>query len=65
MHPYNTEHDPTAGIAELPGLQAEMTSGQNNVIVSEMGFCAPDVNAPTDTARPVRRRATAPKPPRC
>jgi hypothetical protein len=46
VHPYNIEHNRTAGIARLPGLQAEMTSGQNNVIVSEMGFCAPEVNAP-------------------
>ncbi len=44
VHPYNPTHDPATGIGELPGLQAEMTSGQNNVIVSEIGFCAPDVN---------------------
>jgi len=35
---------PAEGIASLPALQAEMTSGQSNLIVSEIGFCAPDVN---------------------
>jgi hypothetical protein len=44
VHPYNSSRDPATGIGELPGLQSEMTSGQNNVIVSELGFCAPDVN---------------------
>ena len=43
VHPYNHDRGPQEGIASLPSLQAEMTSGQNNVIVSEMGFCAPDV----------------------
>ena len=59
VHPYNTERDPAAGIAELPGLQAEMTSGQNNVIVSEMGFCAPDVNVSNShcTAGPPTRNS--------
>jgi hypothetical protein len=44
VHPYNGSRDPATGVGELPGMQAEMTSGQNNVIVSELGFCAPDVN---------------------
>jgi hypothetical protein len=44
LHPYAGERAPDEGIASLPAIQAEMTSGQNNVIVSEMGFCAPDVN---------------------
>lgn len=44
VHPYNPSRGATTGVGELPGLQAEMTSGQNNLIVSEMGFCAPDVN---------------------
>jgi hypothetical protein len=44
VHPYNPSRDPASGVGQLPGLQAEMTSGQSNVIVSEMGFCAPDVN---------------------
>jgi hypothetical protein len=35
---------PAEGVASLPALQAEMTSGQGNLIVSEIGFCAPDVN---------------------
>lgn len=44
LHPYAGDRAPGEGIASLPTIQAEMTSGQNNVIVSEMGFCAPDVN---------------------
>jgi hypothetical protein len=44
MHPYDTERQSGEGIASLPVMHAEMTSGQNNVIVSEMGFCAPNVN---------------------
>jgi hypothetical protein len=44
VHPYNTSRNPATGVGQLPGLQAEMTSGQNNLIVSEIGFCAPDVN---------------------
>ncbi|MGO9488384.1 MAG: IPT/TIG domain-containing protein [Solirubrobacteraceae bacterium] len=44
LHPYNRERNPGEGIGSLPGIQAEMTSGQNNLIVSEMGFCAPEVN---------------------
>jgi IPT/TIG domain len=44
LHPYAGDRAPDEGIASLPGIQAEMTSGQNNLIVSEMGFCAPDVN---------------------
>ncbi len=44
LHPYNRERAPGEGIASLPAIQAEMTSGQNNLIVSEIGFCALDVN---------------------
>jgi hypothetical protein len=32
----------------VPGLRAPMLSGQNNVIVSEIGFCARDVNGGRD-----------------
>jgi IPT/TIG domain len=44
LHPYLGDRAPGEGLVSLPPIQAEMTSGQNNVIVSEMGFCAPDVN---------------------
>ncbi|HXD56250.1 MAG TPA: IPT/TIG domain-containing protein [Solirubrobacteraceae bacterium] len=44
LHPYDAERVSGEGIPSLPAAQAEMTSGQNNVIVSEVGFCAPDVN---------------------
>ncbi len=42
LHPY--VHTAAAGIGSLPQVQSEMTSGQNNLSVSELGFCAPDVN---------------------
>lgn len=44
MHPYNRTRTPGSGVAAMPPVQAEMTSGQANVIASELGFCAPDVN---------------------
>jgi hypothetical protein len=40
VHPYAKERKPGQGMAELPGIRSEMAAGQNNVIVSEMGFCA-------------------------
>ena len=48
LHPYgppsgSTEED-SRGIQSLPIVQSEMTSGQNNIIVSEVGYCADDVN---------------------
>ncbi len=48
LHPYGpprgTSPEDLGGIQSLPAVQAEMTSGQSNVIVSEVGFCALDVN---------------------
>lgn len=32
------------GIQSLPVVQQTMTSGQNNIVVSEVGYCAVDVN---------------------
>lgn len=47
-HPYGppegTRNEDSEGIQSLPLLQAEMTSGQNNIIVSEIGYCALNVN---------------------
>lgn len=47
FHPYGppsgaSEYD-SSGIQSLPLVQAAMTSGQNNIIVSEVGYCADDV----------------------
>jgi len=48
FHPYGppsgSTEEGSAGIQSLPGVQAEMTSGQNNIIVSEVGYCAEEVN---------------------
>ena len=47
FHPYGPPsgagEDDSAGIQSLPLVQAAMTSGQNNIIVSEVGYCADDV----------------------
>jgi hypothetical protein len=42
-HPYGPATR-EGGIGSLPALQSEMTSGQNNIIVSEIGYCAANVN---------------------
>lgn len=48
LHPYGppsgTADEDSRGIQSLPAVQAEMTSGQNNIIVSEVGYCADEVN---------------------
>jgi hypothetical protein len=48
FHPYGPPSGAvsryTAGIQSLPRVQAEMTSGQSNIIVSEIGWCAGNVN---------------------
>ena len=48
FHPYGlssgTAEENGQGIQSLPNVQAEMTSGQNNIIVSEVGYWAHDVN---------------------
>jgi hypothetical protein len=48
FHPYGspsgTHEENSEGIQSMPYVQAEMTSGQNNIIVSEVGYCAKDVN---------------------
>lgn len=48
FHPYGppsgTEAGDSRGIESVPLVQAKMTSGQNNMIVSEIGYCATDVN---------------------
>jgi IPT/TIG domain len=46
VHPYGpakgSRDEYSAGIQSLPYLQAEMTSGQSNIIVSEVGYCTHD-----------------------
>lgn len=44
LHPYGRPHSTTEGIQSVPGVRAEMVSGRNNLIVSEIGFCAADVS---------------------
>jgi len=43
VHPYGLPNFTTEGIGSVPIDRAEMLSGQNNIIVSEIGFCARDV----------------------
>ena len=43
FHPYGPAASTNAGIAEVPRLRRAMRSGENNIIISEIGFCANDV----------------------
>ncbi|MHB1468830.1 MAG: IPT/TIG domain-containing protein [Solirubrobacteraceae bacterium] len=46
LHPYGspsgTEGQDVGGIQALPAIQSLMSSGQNNIVVSEVGYCALD-----------------------
>jgi len=46
VHPYGPPSggEDGSGIQSVPAIQQEMTSGQNNIIVSEVGYCAINVN---------------------
>ena len=67
LHPYAKERKPGEGMAEVPGIRAEMASGQNNLSVSEIGFCAVSVGGgqcasssapafdPSDAARTLQK----------
>lgn len=44
FHPYGPPFG-AEGIGSLPRVQAEMTSGQSNIVISEIGWCALDVKA--------------------
>jgi hypothetical protein len=52
LHPYGQPsgagEDDGSGIQSVPLVQAAMTSGQNNIVVSEVGYCADDVNGGAD-----------------
>ncbi len=51
FHPYGppsgSAGDYNEGIQSLPTVRGQMTSGQDNIIVSEVGYCAEDVNNPS------------------
>jgi hypothetical protein len=47
MHPYGPPRGPGAtevGIRAVSTVRSAIASGQNNIVVSEVGFCATDVN---------------------
>ena len=43
LHPYGPPRSNVSGIASVPVIRSRMLSGENNLIVSEVGFCASDV----------------------
>lgn len=45
LHPYGLPYSTTEGIASVPPTRGPMLSGRDNIVVSEIGFCAQDVNA--------------------
>ncbi len=51
LHPYGPAEgvtvDENGGIQAVPLIRAGMASGRDNLIVSELGFCARDVNNPS------------------
>ncbi len=48
VHPYGRPGRRDVGIDWVPGLRADMASGADNVVVSEVGFCALDVQRDSD-----------------
>jgi sugar lactone lactonase YvrE len=58
FHPYGpangsgTEEGDSKGIKSVPLVQEAMTSGQNNIIVSEVGFCSHEVGAECNPEEP-------------
>ncbi len=48
LHPYGppsgSSDENSRGLQSLPAVQSEMTSGQNNIIVSEVGYCSDEVD---------------------
>ena len=45
LHPYAKDRRAGQGMAEVPGIRAEMASGADNVIASEVGFCDVSVSS--------------------
>jgi hypothetical protein len=62
FHPYGpakgSEFNNSYGIQSLPEVQKQMTSGQNNIIVSEVGYCARDVNEGKECNSPETETST-------
>lgn len=48
IHPYGLPNSATEGIRTVPVDRALMLSGQDNIIISELGFCAQDIAGGTD-----------------
>lgn len=48
LHPYGLPGRADEGIGSVPGQRALMRSGAGNIIISEIGFCADDVNGGAD-----------------
>jgi hypothetical protein len=43
-HPYGLPSGDARGISSLPGARTRMQSGENNIIISELGFCSTQVD---------------------
>ncbi len=43
LHPYGLPGSNTEGIDSVPGIRQGMRSGEDNIVVSEIGFCSRDV----------------------
>lgn len=55
LHPYAKERKPGEGMAEVATIRAEMASGSDNIIVSELGFCDVGVSSTClESAAPAR-----------
>jgi hypothetical protein len=48
LHPYGLPGRTSEGIGSVPVLRERMQSGADNIVVSEIGFCAGDVNGGKD-----------------
>ena len=48
LHPYGLPGRRTEGIGSVPAQRALMRSGAGNIIISEVGFCADDINGGAD-----------------
>ena len=43
LHPYGVPNSQNQGIGSVPGIRQQMRSGEDNVVVSEIGFCATEL----------------------
>lgn len=63
LHPYGppsgSRNEGTEGIQSLPAIRAQMRSGQSNLIVSEVGYCALDVNEGSGCQAPYATRSAS------